>query len=47
MARECEYCGFPDCACHDEDDDLPTCRDCGSELDPNGFCDECDGDPWE
>jgi hypothetical protein len=50
MTRECEYCGFPvnDCACHDEDgtDDLPTCHDCGSELDCNGFCAECDGDPW-
>jgi predicted amidophosphoribosyltransferase len=29
------------------DDDLPICHDCGSELDPNGFCDECDGNPWD
>jgi predicted amidophosphoribosyltransferase len=54
--RACEECGaimengLSDvCAfCwDDEDDDLPECRDCGSELDPNGFCDECDGDPWD
>jgi hypothetical protein len=30
-----------------EDEDgyfVPTCMDCGNELDPNGFCDCCDED---
>jgi hypothetical protein len=31
----------------DDGDDAPACQDCGTDLDPNGFCDECDGDPWD